>query len=104
LLLIGNIANPFRLKSLKVVERGSCTLPGQPVQSPRLTCPTNGFFGQQWHVPLHPSQDGRMNEGNAALGHHLDEVTGAELERQVPPDAQDDDFLVEMPTLEEILC
>jgi hypothetical protein len=56
------------------------------------------------HVPLHPSQDGRMNEGNAALGHHLDEVTRAEFERQVPPDAQDDDFLVEMPTLEEILC
>ena len=56
------------------------------------------------HIPLHPSQDGRMNQGNAALGHHLDEVTGAEFERQVPPDAQDDDFLVEMPTLEEILC
>jgi hypothetical protein len=26
------------------------------------------------------------------------------FERQVPPDAQDDDFLVEMSTPEEILC
>jgi hypothetical protein len=26
------------------------------------------------------------------------------FEPQVPPDAQDDDFLVEMPALEEILC
>ena len=36
---------------------------------------------------LHPSQDGRMNEGNAALGHPSSQVTGAEFERQVPPDA-----------------
>jgi len=45
-----------------------------------------------------------MSYRNATLGHHLDEVTGAELERQVPPDAQDDDFLVEMSTPEEIFC
>jgi hypothetical protein len=32
------------------------------------------------------------------------EVTGAEFERQVPPDTQDDDFLVEMSAPEEILC
>ena len=38
-----------------------------------------------------------------ALGHHLDEVTGAELERQVPPDTKDDDFLVEMSTPEKII-
>src|SRR5208337_261638 len=40
----------------------------------------------------------------AALGHHLDEVTGAELECQVPPHAQDNYLLVEMPTPEEFLC
>src|SRR5271165_3605657 len=39
-----------------------------------------------------------------ALGHHLDEVTGAELECQVPPHAQDNYLLVEMPTPEEFLC
>ena len=35
---------------------------------------------------------------------HLDEVTGAELECQVPPHAQDNYLLVEMPTPEEFLC
>jgi hypothetical protein len=33
---------------------------------------------------------------NATLGHHLDQVTGAALKGQIPPDAQDDDFLVKM--------
>jgi hypothetical protein len=44
-----------------------------------------------------------MSQGDAAFGHHLDEVTRAELECQIPPDAQDNNFLVKMPTLEEIL-
>src|SRR6266481_2116265 len=44
-----------------------------------------------------------MSQGDAALGHHLDQVTGAELECQVPPHAQDNNFLVEMPTPEEFL-
>jgi hypothetical protein len=44
-----------------------------------------------------------MSQGDAAFGHHLDEVTRAELECQMPPDAQDNNFLVKMPTLEEIL-
>jgi hypothetical protein len=37
-------------------------------------------------------------------GHHLDEIAGAELKRQIPPHAQDDDFLVKVPPFEEILC
>ena len=41
---------------------------------------------------------------DASLGHHLNEVTGTEFEHQIPPDAQDDDFVVEMSTPEEILC
>ena len=45
-----------------------------------------------------------MGQGDAALGHHLDEIGGAELKRQIPPDAQDDDFLVKVPPFEEILC
>jgi hypothetical protein len=37
--------------------------------------------------------------GDAAFGHHLDQVTGTELKRQVPPNAQDDDLLVKVPSL-----
>jgi len=49
------------------------------------------------------AQDGRMSQCDAAFGHHLDEVTRAELKCQIPPDAQDNNFFVKMPTLEEIL-
>jgi hypothetical protein len=56
------------------------------------------------HVALHPPQDRRMSQQDAALGHHLDEVTGTELKRQVPPHAQHDYLLVKMPPFEEILC
>jgi hypothetical protein len=45
-----------------------------------------------------------MGQGDAALAHHLDEIAGAELKRQIPPDAQDADFLVKVPPFEEILC
>jgi hypothetical protein len=38
----------------------------------------------------------KMDVGDAALGHHLNEIAGAELKRQIPPDAQDDDFLVKV--------
>ena len=62
-----------------------------------------GLMGGQ-HVPLHPSQDGRMSQHGAPLGHHLDQVAGAEFKGQVPPHAQHDDLLVKMPPLEEILC
>ena len=45
-----------------------------------------------------------MGQSDAALGHHLDKVAGAEFKGQVPPHAQHDDLLVKMPPLEEILC
>ena len=35
LLLVGNVTHPFRLKPLQVVQRRSCALPGQAVQSPK---------------------------------------------------------------------
>ena len=38
-----------------------------------------------------------MGQGDAALAHHLDEIAGAELKCQIPPDAQDDNFLVKVP-------
>jgi hypothetical protein len=44
-----------------------------------------------------------LQGGKVGFGHHLDQVPGAEFERQVPPDAKGDYSLVKMPTLEEIL-
>jgi hypothetical protein len=55
-------------------------------------------------ILLHPPKNSRMGQSDATFRHHLDEVTGAELKRQIPPDAQDDDFLVKVPPFEEILC
>ena len=45
-----------------------------------------------------------MSQQDAALGHHLDQVTGTELESEVPSHTQNDDLLVEVPPLEQILC
>jgi hypothetical protein len=53
---------------------------------------------------LHPPQNSRMGQSDATFRHHLDEIAGAELKREMPPDAQDDDFLVKVPAFEEILC
>src|SRR4029077_14030187 len=55
-------------------------------------------------ILLHPPKNSRMGQCDAALGHHLDKVAGAEFKGQVPPHAQHDDLLVKMPPLEEILC
>ena len=33
------------------------------------------------------------------FGHHLDQVTGAEFEGEIPSYAEHDDFLVKLPTL-----
>src|SRR6476646_5807811 len=41
---------------------------------------------------------------DAPLGHHLDKVTGAELEGEIPSYAEHDDFLVKVPALKELLC
>jgi hypothetical protein len=45
-----------------------------------------------------------MGQGDAAPGHHLNQIAGAELKRQIPPDAQDDDFLVKVPPCGEVQC
>jgi hypothetical protein len=45
-----------------------------------------------------------MSQQDAALGHHLDQVTGTELESEVPSHTQNDDLLVKVPPLEQILC
>jgi hypothetical protein len=55
-------------------------------------------------ILLHPPKNGRMSQQDTAVGHHLDQVTGTELEREIPPHTQHDDFLIKMPSLEQILC
>src|SRR5260370_15323084 len=44
--------------------------------SPRILVPA---FFEVRHVALHPSQDGRMSEGDSVLAHHLDQVTRVSL-------------------------
>src|ERR1700730_13515592 len=51
---------------------------------------------------LHPAHDRRMRHRQAALGHHLHQVAQTELEPKIPAHAQDDDFAVEVATLEQL--
>jgi hypothetical protein len=39
------------------------------------------------NVTLDPPKNGRMGQPDSALGHHLDQVAGAEFKGQVPPHA-----------------
>jgi hypothetical protein len=55
-------------------------------------------------ILLHPPKNGRMSQQDTALGHHLDQVTGTEVESEVPSHTQNDDLLVRVPPLEQILC
>src|SRR4029077_19566896 len=55
-------------------------------------------------ILLHPPKNGRMSQQDTPLGHHLDQVTGTELESEVPSHTQNDDLLVKVPPLEQILC
>ena len=44
-----------------------------------------------------------MCQDNASFRHHLDQVPGTQLETQIPPDAEDNDFLIEMSSFEQII-
>ncbi len=78
---------------LFLTAREKNRLPAAPgiAHRPGVSAPA---FLELRDVALHPPRDGRVGYGDAAFGHHLDQVTGTELERQVPPHAQDDNFLV----------
>ena len=54
-------------------------------------------------IVVHPAHDGGVGHRQAALLHHLHQVPEAELEAQIPPHAQDDHLVVEVPPLEQIL-
>jgi hypothetical protein len=43
-----------------------------------------------------------MSQRQAALGHHLHQVTEAQLEPKIPPHAQQDDLTVEVSTREQL--
>jgi hypothetical protein len=43
-----------------------------------------------------------MRHRQAALGHHLHQVLQTQLESKIPGHAQDDDFPVEVATLEQL--
>jgi hypothetical protein len=42
-----------------------------------------------------------VGQGDAALGHHGNQITGAEFKGQVPSDAQDNDFPVKVPAFKK---
>src|SRR5580658_4675808 len=54
-------------------------------------------------VSPHPTHNGRMGQRQAAFGHHLHQVSQAQLEAKIPAHAQDDDLAVEVATLEQLL-
>jgi hypothetical protein len=43
-----------------------------------------------------------MRHGQPAFGHHLSEISKAELVSQIPAHAEHDDLLVKVPALEEV--
>jgi len=65
------------------------------LDTPGIATPTLLELG---HVPLHPTQNGRVGHGDAALGDHLDKISIAEPIRQVPAYAQLYDFGLESAT------
>src|SRR5271157_1490364 len=54
---------------------------------------------------FYPRRDrGRPSGLDAPLGHHLDQVRGAEFEGEIQSYAEHDDFPVKAPALKELLC
>jgi hypothetical protein len=43
-----------------------------------------------------------VRQDNSALGHHLDQISRAQFETQVPPYTKQDDFLIEMSSFEKL--
>jgi hypothetical protein len=70
----------------------------------RIATPSLQWTYTTYSLPVLPAHhDCRMGELNTALGHHLHQISKAEIEPEIPADAEDDDLLVEMPALEKIV-
>jgi hypothetical protein len=52
---------------------------------------------------LHPSQNCGVGYTDAALAHHQHQVAMAQLETEIPANAQNHDLLVKVPTFEQLL-
>jgi len=55
------------------------------------------------HEALDSSHDGRVGQGQTALGHQFDQITQAQLVAELPANAQNDDLPLEMPAVEHIV-
>ena len=54
-------------------------------------------------VVLHPAQNCGVCKTNTSFAHYGGQIAIAQLEIQIPPDAQDDDLLIKVPTAEQFL-
>jgi hypothetical protein len=61
---------------------------------------SNAFRSPEYSIA--PSANGGVSQDNSAFGHHPDQVSGTQLETEVPADAKHNDFLIEMSSFEEI--
>jgi hypothetical protein len=52
---------------------------------------------------LHPAHDRGMGQGQATLGHHLDQIPKTQLEAKISPHAEDDDLAFKVPPLEQLI-
>ena len=52
---------------------------------------------------MDPPHDGGVSDRQAAFGHHLHQVSEAELDAQVPPHTQDNYLAIKVPTLKQFL-
>jgi hypothetical protein len=60
-------------------------------------------FLEFWNVVLHPPQNRRVHKDHSALSHHFHQVTCTQLVPQIPANAQNDNLLIELPSLEQSL-
>jgi hypothetical protein len=52
---------------------------------------------------LHPAQNRRVHKDHSALSHYFHEVSYTQLVPQIPANAQNNNLLIEVPTLEQSL-
>src|SRR5450631_2554836 len=55
------------------------------------------------NVTLNPAHDRRVRHRQSTLGHHLHQISKAQLVSKVPTHAQNDDLALEVPALEEFI-
>jgi hypothetical protein len=67
-------------------------LPGVPVPA---------LFELRYEA-LDPAQNGRMRDGQATLGHDLNQISRRQLVAQVPTYTQNNNFPFKVPTLEQV--